>query len=106
MAYEVSNLSPMSHRLQMEGRERLTVSGVEDVVRFDEGCIVMTTCVGSMVITGTDLHIGKLSLDGGEKSMILMRQQMFLIIIILFIISVQIPVLMLHLTFLLMISIV
>ena len=66
MAYEVSNLSPMSHRLQMEGRERLTVSGVEDVVRFDEGCIVMTTCVGSMVITGTDLHIGKLSLDGGE----------------------------------------
>jgi len=66
MSYEVSNLSSLSHRLQMEGRERLTVSGVEDVVRFDESCIVMTTCVGSMVITGTDLHIGKLSLDGGE----------------------------------------
>ena len=66
MAYEISSPSPLHHRLQLEGRESLTVSGVEDVVRFDEGCIVMTTCVGSMVITGTDLHIGKLSLDGGE----------------------------------------
>jgi len=66
MAYEVSSTAPMNHRVQLEGRERLTVSGVEDVVRFDEGCIIMTTCVGSMVIMGTDLHIGKLSLDGGE----------------------------------------
>lgn len=66
MAYEVSGLVPLSHRLQMEGRERLTVAGVEDVVRFDEGCIVMTTCAGSLIVTGTDLHIGKLSLDGGE----------------------------------------
>ena len=66
MAYEVSSLAPLEHHVQMEGRERLTVSGVEDVVRFDEECIIMTTCVGSMVVTGMDLHIGKLSLDGGE----------------------------------------
>ncbi len=66
MAYEVSSAAPLNHRLQMEGRERMTVSGVEDVVRFDESCIVMTTCAGSMVVTGMDLHIGKLSLDGGE----------------------------------------
>ena len=30
------------HRLQLEGREKLSVSGVEDVVRFDENCIVTT----------------------------------------------------------------
>ena len=64
MAYEISSPSPLHHRLQLEGRESLTVSGVEDVVRFDESCIVMTTCAGSMVVTGTELHIGKLSLDG------------------------------------------
>ena len=66
MAYEISSPSPLHHRLQLEGRESLTVSGVEDVVRFDESCIVMTTCAGSMVVTGTELHIGKLSLEGGE----------------------------------------
>ena len=34
----------MYHRLTMEGREKLTVAGVEDVERFDENCIVMSTC--------------------------------------------------------------
>ena len=34
--------------------------------RFDETGIIMSTSVGTLVITGEDLHIGKLSLDGGE----------------------------------------
>ena len=54
------------HRLELVGRERLTVSGVEDVERFDENGIVMSTSAGVLVVTGEDLHIGKLSLDGGE----------------------------------------
>lgn len=56
----------MEHRLELNGREQLTVSGVEDVDRFDESGIIMTTSAGTLVITGEDLHIGKLSLDGGE----------------------------------------
>ena len=55
-----------SHHLELQGRERLTVSGVEDVERFDETGIVMSTCAGTLVVTGEGLHIGKLSLDGGE----------------------------------------
>ena len=55
-----------AHRLELDGRERLTVSGVEDVERFDETGIVMATSAGLLVVTGKDLHIGKLSLDGGE----------------------------------------
>ena len=54
------------HRLELVGRERLTVSGVEDVERFDENGIVMSTSAGVLVVTGEDLHIGKLSLEGGE----------------------------------------
>lgn len=61
------NTTPAAeHRLELEGRERLTVSGVEDVDRFDETGIVMSTPVGTLVVTGEDLHIDKLSLDGGE----------------------------------------
>ena len=55
-----------AHRLELVGRERLTISGVEDVERFDETGIVMSTSAGTLVVTGEDLHIGKLSLDGGE----------------------------------------
>ncbi|MDO4810331.1 MAG: sporulation protein YabP [Eubacteriales bacterium] len=66
MTYEFKPQGDLLHRLEMEGRERLTVSGVEDVERFDENCIVMATCVGTLIISGENLHIGKLSLDGGE----------------------------------------
>ena len=59
-------MSAAEHRLEIVGRERLTVSGVEDVDRFDETGIVMSTSAGTLVIAGEDLHIGKLSLDGGE----------------------------------------
>lgn len=60
------NDTPAEHRLELTGRERLTVSGVEDVERFDETGIVMSTAAGTLVVTGEDLHIDKLSLDGGE----------------------------------------
>ena len=55
-----------AHRLELEGRERLTISGVEDVERFDETGIVMTTTAGVLTVTGEGLHIGQLSLEGGE----------------------------------------
>ena len=55
-----------AHRLELVGREHLSVSGVEDVERFDETGIVRSTSAGTLNITGEELHIGKLSLDGGE----------------------------------------
>ena len=63
MTYDIS---PAPHRLELDGREKLTVSGVEDVDRFDESEIVMSTSAGTLIIQGENLHIGKLSLDGGE----------------------------------------
>lgn len=64
MPYE--ELSAMQHRLELDGRERLVVSGVEEVERFDEEEIVMATTAGTLVVGGEQLHIGKLNLDGGE----------------------------------------
>lgn len=63
---DYNSMPQTAHRLELVGRERLTVSGVEDVERFDETGIIMSTSAGTLVITGEDLHIGKLSLDGGE----------------------------------------
>ena len=65
MPYEVS-ANPQYHRIALEGREKLVVGGVEDVERFDDTCIVMSTCAGTLIVTGEGLHIDKLSLDGGE----------------------------------------
>ena len=63
---DYNSMPQTAHRLELVGRERLMVSGVEDVERFDETGIIISTSAGTLVITGEDLHIGKLSLDGGE----------------------------------------
>lgn len=63
MAYE-----PIAggHRLVLEDRARLVISGVEEVHRFDEESILLATNMGELEIQGEGLHIEKLSLDGGE----------------------------------------
>ena len=63
-------MSQAGHRLELIGRERLTVSGVEDVERFDETGIIMSTSVGTLVIT--ELHVdGRIDSvsyeDGGQE---------------------------------------
>ena len=60
------NMPVTPHRLELMDRAHLTVSGVEDVERFDESGVIMTTSAGTLIVTGEGLHIGKLSLDGGE----------------------------------------
>lgn len=64
MGYETGLGAP--HHVMMEERSSLTVSGVSDVERFDENEIVMSTSRGNLVVTGENLHIEKLSLDGGD----------------------------------------
>ena len=68
MQYEEKKARPeaAAHHVILEGRERLSVSGVEDVESFDESAIVMNTCEGTLVVRGEGLHIEKLSLDGGD----------------------------------------
>ena len=66
MAYEEKYRAEMPHNVIMEGRERISVSGVEDVESFDEETIVLYTSKGMLIISGKDLHIEKLSLDGGD----------------------------------------
>ena len=65
MAYEGERL-PGSHRILLEDREQLTISGVEEVESFDDTTIRMTTLLGELEVQGEGLHIEKLSLDGGD----------------------------------------
>ena len=67
MPYDGKNTRPdAAHPVILEEREQLTVSGVEEVESFDENTIVMDTACGALIVRGEDLHIEKLSLDGGD----------------------------------------
>ena len=54
MQYEEKKLRAETapHHVILEGRESLSVSGVEEVESFDENSIVMSTCKGTLVVRG------------------------------------------------------
>ena len=52
--------------ITLENREHLSISGVEEVVSFDERTILMSTSLGELMVRGQDLHSESLSLGGGD----------------------------------------
>ncbi len=56
----------LSHKLELYNREKGTVTGVLDVISFDENTIVLDTDMGLLTIKGKDLHVSRLSLEKGE----------------------------------------
>lgn len=53
------------HKVTLVDRERLEITGVEEVESFDETTIIMSTSLGALIVRGEGLHIETLSLDGG-----------------------------------------
>lgn len=69
MAFEEKGKLPVKpHHVIMEDRSRLSVTGVEDVLSFDETEIIARTGQGNLLVRGMGLHIGKLTLDSGEMT--------------------------------------
>lgn len=56
------------HTITLDKREKLSASGVMDVLSFDEENIVAQTDKGMLVIRGSNLHINNLNLDKGDLS--------------------------------------
>lgn len=54
------------HSVQWKDRAKGAVTGVTDVISFDEHSVILETEQGMMTIKGKDLHIGRLMLDQGE----------------------------------------
>ena len=52
--------------LVLENREKLSVSGVIDVLSFDDQVVMIETELGLLTVKGENLHINKLSIDTSE----------------------------------------
>ena len=52
--------------LVLENRGNLSVSGVLDVLSFDDQIVIIETELGLLTIKGEDLRINKLSIDTSE----------------------------------------
>ena len=52
--------------LILENREKLTITGVVDVLSFDDQIVIVETQLGLLTVKGEDLRINKLSIDSLE----------------------------------------
>lgn len=55
-----------SHRLNMEDRKRLEMTGISDVISFDLNKILLETDYGVVTVKGDNLHVNRLSVEKGE----------------------------------------
>lgn len=59
-------LSTRPHKLVLQNRSAANLSGIQDVVSFDENQVVLDTDMGLLTIKGKDLHVNRLTLEKGE----------------------------------------
>lgn len=58
--------SNIIQNLILENREKLTITGVLDVLSFDDQVVIVETDLGLLNIKGEGLRINKLSIDTSE----------------------------------------
>ena len=52
--------------LVLENREKLSISGVLDVLSFDDQIVIVETELGLLTVKGENIRINKLSIDTSE----------------------------------------
>ena len=52
--------------LVLENRHKLSVSGVMDILSFDDQIVIIDTNMGMLTVKGIDLRINKLSIDTND----------------------------------------
>ena len=54
------------HKLTLNERKNLTMTGVAEVVSFEETAVVLKTSLGTLWVQGQELKLKTLSLEGGQ----------------------------------------
>ena len=56
----------LPHKLTLTERKNMVMTGVTEVVSFDENAIVLKTGLGLLTVHGQGLQLKNLSLEGGQ----------------------------------------
>ena len=60
------NSKRAAQNIILENRQRMSISGVEEVLAFDERIVEMKTALGELHVQGEELRVEKLTVDDGE----------------------------------------
>lgn len=64
------NSIQLPHKLTLNERKSLSMTGVTEVVTFDEDGVILKTCLGTLVVQGRELQLKTLSPEGGQVSVV------------------------------------
>ena len=62
----MANDLKMPHKLCLDERNKLTLTGVTEVLRFDDSAVALSTALGELTVYGQQLQLKNLSLEGGQ----------------------------------------
>lgn len=62
----MADMQQLPHRLTLDERKNLAVTGATEVVSFDEENVVLRTALGTLVVQGQGLQLKQLTTDGGN----------------------------------------
>ncbi len=54
------------HNIKMEGRKKLELTGIKDVVNFNEENIILQTSMGGLSIKGSNMKVNVLNVENGD----------------------------------------
>lgn len=60
-----NNINVMQN-VVLENREKLNVTGINDILSFDDQVVILSTDLGMLTIKGSELKINKLNMDESE----------------------------------------
>lgn len=55
-----------THTLTLSERDHLSMTGVTEVISFDDSAVVLETTLGTLTVHGTDLQLKTLTTEGGR----------------------------------------
>ena len=62
--------SKPEHNLLLNFREKLSITGVKEIINFDEKVVNIKTICGELCIDGDNIHINVLNVEKGELEVV------------------------------------
>lgn len=63
---DLNSIGKRQHKMAVHNRKNCSLTGVADVIAFDEGEVILETDMGVLVVKGHELHVKRLDLEKGE----------------------------------------
>lgn len=55
-----------SHNIKLQGRKKLELTGVAEVINFNEENVILETSMGGLLIKGSNMKVNMLNVENGD----------------------------------------